>query len=282
MVTSEYENRIRRAHRLATLQTSAKPALVFYTCLAEFHKGLYAQLAAMPLSERPLSSGDLRSELDLASLLQHFPEFLSVSQLNAPEQVVEAARQTALEGPAAWITLLTEYWSVAGRPAEDSGVFSGEPEPGSDALAEFIARAFLQPYAEFLSRNRQASESVETGAGCPVCGSAPMIVVLRDSGPVTVVRALVCSLCLHEWRSNGQQRCLHCDQPDAKVSNHFFDEMAPVFVEACDACRTYLPCVDMKKAREAVPVVDDIAAVEPTRWAQEHNYRRACANVLGT
>jgi FdhE protein len=277
IVTPDYDSRIRRAHRLATLQTSAKPALLFYACLAEFQKGLYVQLNSAPLSEtRPLGD-DFRSELDLASLLQLFPEFLSMVHRHGPEPAAQMARQTALEGPATWISLLTEYWTVAGRPAEAGALFSRETAAGSDALAEFIARAFLQPYAEFLSHRRHNPGPMESAPECPVCASGPMLVVIRNTE-----RELLCSLCLHEWKA-GVERCIHCgDEQDAKVSRHFFDGMAHVSLEACDRCRIYLPCIDLSKEREAIPEVDDIGAVELRRWAHERGYRRACANILGT
>jgi hypothetical protein len=278
MFTPDYDGRVRRAHRLARLQMSAKPALLLYACLAEFHRGLYAKLTTTPPSDHNALSANFRSQLDLASVLHQFPEFLSILQRNGSEPMVEAARLMAVEGPAAWITVLTEYWGVAGRSAGDGAPFSVEPAPGADALVEFIARAFLQPYAEFLSRHRDAPESMGTEVGCPVCGSAPMLAVLRG---MEGKRNLACSLCLHEWNS-GVEQCFHCGaRRDEKVSRHFFDEMAHVSLETCDSCRTYLPCIDTSKEREAIPEVDDIAAVELQRWAEEHNYRRACANVLG-
>jgi hypothetical protein len=272
----DYDARIRRAHRLATLQTSAKPALLFYTCLAEFHKGLYAQLSSAPISETHASNGDFRSELDLASLLQHFPDFLSAVHRHGPGPAAQAARQLVLEGPATWIALLTEYWAVAGRPPEPGALFSEETIPGSDALAEFIARAFLRPYAEFLSHHRQNPGPTVDASGCPVCSSATMLAVLHDNG-----RGLICSLCLHEWK-DPEERCIQCgDDQDAKFSRHFFGGMAHVSLKACDKCRTYLPCVDLSKEREAIPEVDDIGAVDLRRWAHENRYRRACANLLG-
>jgi formate dehydrogenase accessory protein FdhE len=279
MSTPDYDGRVRRAHRLARLQTPAKPALLLYACLAEFHSGLYAKLTATPPTDGKASSANFRSELDLASVLHHFPEFLSLLQRNGSDPMGEAARLMAFEGPAAWITVLTEYWGVAGRSAGDGAAFDVDPASGADAWVEFIARAFLQPYAEFLSRHREAPESMGTEVGCPVCGSAPMLAALRGTDGK---HNLACSLCLHEWR-RGVEQCFHCGaRRDAKASRHFLDEMAHVSLETCDSCRTYLPCIDTSKEREAIPEVDDIAAVELQRWAEEHNYRRACANVLGT
>jgi formate dehydrogenase maturation protein FdhE len=278
----DYDSRIHRARQLAGSQPAATQALIFYAHLAEFHKGLYERLATVRLPEVRVSSGDFRSELDLASLLLHFPELLSVLQRVGPVGVAETAREMALHGPAVWITVLTSYWEVAGKPTEGFSVIEGQPA-SSDRLTEFIARAFLQPYAEFLSRRRTAVEPVvaETYSICPICGSAPMLVVLRGDG-ADEKYGLQCSLCLHEWETK-RGYCLHCgEDTQGQLAKHFVDNIAHVSLEGCDNCMTYLSAVHLAREREAIPVVDDISGLALSRWAREHGYRRWCSNLLGT
>jgi formate dehydrogenase maturation protein FdhE len=53
-------------------------------------------------------------------------------------------------------------------------------------------------------------------------------------------------------------------------------------VEACDTCKVYVRTIDLTKDGNAVPVVDDLAAIPLTLWAHEHGYTRLHPNLLGT
>ncbi len=53
-------------------------------------------------------------------------------------------------------------------------------------------------------------------------------------------------------------------------------------VETCESCKHYLPTVDLTKDGNAIPLVDDLAAIPLTLWAKEHGYRRIQGNFLGT
>jgi hypothetical protein len=110
-----YDARIRRAQHLAAIHPFASEVMKFYQHLALFQQRLYNRL--MPSTNQhptPAVASDFRSNLDLAQLLQHFPELLSLLQNVGPTSVAESARQFSLPGPAAWISFLTEYWTVAG------------------------------------------------------------------------------------------------------------------------------------------------------------------------
>jgi FdhE protein len=53
-------------------------------------------------------------------------------------------------------------------------------------------------------------------------------------------------------------------------------------VESCDTCKHYLRTIDLTKDGHAIPVVDDLAAVPLSLWAEEHGYTRIQGNLLGT
>src|ERR1700720_4033408 len=152
----DYDARIRRAQPPGPIPPFAAEIMAFYQHLAQFQKRLYSHLA-QPAKQNPApaSATEFRSSLDLALLLQYFPELLSVLQAVGPPPVAESARQLSLQGPAAWITFLTEYWTNAGGVTH---VGSQTPltndaaqNPAAEVLTEFILRVFLEPYAQFLS-----------------------------------------------------------------------------------------------------------------------------------
>jgi FdhE protein len=53
-------------------------------------------------------------------------------------------------------------------------------------------------------------------------------------------------------------------------------------VEACDNCKTYIKTVDLTKNGRAVPVVDELAAIPLSLWAEQNGYSKLQPNLLGT
>ncbi len=282
----DFDARIRRAQHLGASQSFAAEVMKFYERLAQFHKTLYLQLATPGIQHPiPASVADFRSKLDLALLLQHFPTFLTLLQTIGTPPVIESARQLALQGPAAWIAFLTEYWATAGSPdhlpshAVQSSLDA--PHATNEVLTEFILRAFLQPYAESLAANHAAPPPVATQTVCPLCASAPALGVLRIEGDGGK-RHLVCSLCLHEWEFR-RILCPTCGEAtEGKLPVYVAEQFPHIRVEACETCRHYLRTIDLTKDGLAVPVVDDLAAIPLTLWADQHHYTRLQANLLNT
>jgi formate dehydrogenase maturation protein FdhE len=290
----DYDARIRRAKHLAAVYPFAAEVMTFYQHLAQFQQHLYTHLAN-PVSQypSPASAADFRSNLDLALLLQHLPELLSLLQNVGPAPVAEAARQFSLQGPAAWITLLTEYWTVAGtsdhlhsqaqlsqHDVEDVAHMDAQ-RSASEALTEFILHVFLQPYAESLAANRAAPAAMATLSVCPLCNSTPLLGVLRIEGDGGK-RHLLCSLCHHEWEFR-RILCPTCgEEAENKLPVYVAEQFPHIRVEACDTCHYYLRTIDLTKDGNANPLIDDLAALPLTLWAQEHNFTRLQPNLLST
>jgi formate dehydrogenase accessory protein FdhE len=275
----DYDARIRRAQHLAVVHSFASELMKFYQHLAQFQKLLYAHLAPS-VSQHPIPAAaeDFRSNLDLAQLLQHFPELLSLLRNVGPAPVAEVARQFSLQGPAAWITFMNEYWTVAGT---SDYLRSQAQHAASETLTEFILQVFLQPYAEFLAANRVAPPQSTTVSVCPLCHSAPLLGVLRIEGDGGK-RHLLCSFCLHEWEFR-RILCPTCgEEAENKLPVYVAEQFPHIRVEACETCRHYLRTIDLTKDGHANPVVDDLAALPLTLWASEHNYVRLHPNLLST
>jgi len=158
-------------------------------------KTLRASIAASSgAKSRGALSAELRDPLDLTVLLPHFRGFLSTTEQHAPPALRKAAHEMALLPSDSWIASLEAYWQHAGKYDQQVGAF-----------AQFLARAFLQPYAEFSRSLTPQAPMVITVRVCPLCGSRPLMGVLRvegDSGK----RFLLCSFCSQEW----EFRRIHC------------------------------------------------------------------------
>jgi formate dehydrogenase accessory protein FdhE len=268
---TEYDARIRRAERLAAQHFFASEFLDFYKHIAAFQKALRANMAAASGSKsRDALGGELRSPLDLAVLLPHFRGFLSTIEQHAPPALAKAANQMSLLPSDSWIASLEAYWQHAGKYDQQVGAF-----------AQFLPRAFLQPYAEFRAVLMPQAPLVITVRVCPLCGARPLSGVLRvegDSGK----RFLLCSFCSQEW----EFRRIHCptcgEEAEAKLPVYIAEQLPHIRVEACDTCKFYLTTVDLTKDGHAIPLVDDLAAIPLSLWAHEHGYARLQPNLLGT
>jgi hypothetical protein len=278
-VGPDYDARIRRAQHLGSLYPFAAEVLAFYGHLAVFQRRLNNHLSQQDENQPNLGPNDgLRSELNLAVLLQYFPDLLALLQSVGPAPVVEAARNLALQGPAAWISFLTSYWSTGGNLKHSQSPSSERPP---DTLTEFALQAFLLPYAEFLAVNRPPPPLEATQRVCPLCNGAPLLGVLRPEGDGGK-RHLVCSFCLHEWEFR-RILCAACgEETESKLPVYIAEQFPHIRVEACDTCQFYLRTIDLTKDGYAVPLVDDIAALPLSLWASEHNYTRIRPNLLNT
>jgi formate dehydrogenase maturation protein FdhE len=279
----DYDARIRRAQHLAAKHAFASEILAFYQSLAAFQKRFYTQLPqnanhAPVNSTKP--SADFRSQLDLAVLLEHLPDLLSLLQRVGPLPVADTARQLSLQHPAAWIAVLNDYWGTAGI-APSSHTPEHQQRPASEALTEFILRVFLQPCAEFLAARRPAPPLEGAHGLCPLCNSAALLGVLRQEGDGGK-RNLVCSFCLYEWNFR-RILCPTCgEEAESKLPVYVAEQFPHIRMEACDTCHFYLRTIDLTKDGRAIPLIDDLAAIPLTLWATEHCYSRPQHNLLGT
>jgi FdhE protein len=267
----EYDARIRRAERLAAQYLFAAEFLDFYKHIAAFQKALRANIAtSSAVKSATASSVEVRAPLDLTVLLPHFRGFLSTIEQHAPPALGQAAHQMSLLPSDSWIASLEAYWQHAGKYDQQIGAF-----------AQFLARAFLQPYAEFRAALLPKPPIVMTTKICPLCGSRPLLGVLRVEGDGGK-RFLLCSFCSQEWEFR-RILCPTCgEESETKLPVYIAEQLPHIRVEACDTCKFFLTTVDLTKDGHAIPLVDDLAAIPLTLWAHENGYSRLQPNLLGT
>ena len=268
---AEYVARIHRAERLSSPHSAATEFLEFYKHVAAFQKLLRANIVAAHQAKlSSLPSRELRDELDFTVLLPHFRSYLSVIENHAPPALAESGLQFALLPSDSWIAGLEAYWSYAGVYDQQVGAF-----------AQFLPRGFLQPYAEFRAAQVPRAPQVTTPRLCPLCGSRPLLGVLHPEGDGGK-RFLLCSFCLQEWEFR-RILCPTCgEEAEDKLPVYIAEDSPHIRVEACDTCKFYLRTIDLTKDGNAIPLVDDLAAIPHTLWANEQGYSRLQPNLLGT
>jgi FdhE protein len=263
MLQSLRQRRIARAEELATQYPSASEMLRFFVPVARFQNESYS------LAEKALGNG--RQSISFvqplaAEVVERFPGFLSLVEGIGPGPVVAAARELRSQTANYQRELLSAFWTNTGA---DRG----------DGNKEFFARAFLQPYAEFVRERVGKQQAGPTPCLCPFCSRKPGVGVLRPLGDGGQ-RSLVCSFCLGEWEFR-RIVCPGCGEENhAKLPVYTAEEFKYVRVECCDTCRNYIKTVDLTRNGLADPVVDEMASIPLDLWAQKQGYTKLQVNLM--
>ena len=270
-----YRARIERARLLASRHAFAREVLLFYEVLAAFQKDLLERLPK-EWGRQPVvpPGGLIRAQLNLPILLKPFEAFLTLVESRAPGPLAAEARLVKCGGVIAWTATLEGFWKTGlqGSPSENET---------REALKEFLARAFLQPYAEFVASAMLPPALPMAVRRCPRCNSLPLLGVLRQEGDGGK-RFLYCSFCSQEWEFR-RIFCAHCgEDKEQKLPVYVAEQFPYIRVEACETCKYFLRTIDLTKDGNAIPIVDDLAAVPLSLWAQQNGYTRIQSNLLGT
>lgn len=266
-----YEARIRRAGQLTSRYPFASEVLTFYLHLVDFQKSLFEKVAgAAKPGHSTVPGGALREQIDVGFLASEMPRLLQLVEKYAPGPLIDFARSLRHASSSEFDSLLASYCEEGGK-----GRHEGEPRE------QLIARVSVQPFSEYLSSQSGAVPLATGSLVCPLCESLPVVGVLRPEGDGGK-RFLVCSFCGYEWEFR-RILCAGCGETREGQLPVFVAEQFPhIRVETCDTCRRFLRTIDLTKDGNAIPVVDDLAAIPLSLWANEHGYERIEPNLLGT
>lgn len=266
MRVSPWQQRIKRAEYLAKQYSSVAEILVFYAKVARFQEDFYRQLETVAAAPSKAGSEDQSGPPELPKLVAGFGRFLSLVEKVGPPGLAALARDLHQSPAESWSKLLDASWSVA--------------ESSSEAAEEFLARAFLQPYAELVRCRLAMKSDGYTHSLCPFCNRKPGLGVLRQQGD-GARRSLLCSFCLAEWDFR-RIICPGCgEENNAKLPVYTASDFDYIRVECCDTCHGYMKTVDLTRNGLAEPMVDEMAAAPLDLWALEHGYAKLQLNLMG-
>ena len=265
MTRPTWDQRIARAQELGEIFPFAAEMLGFYAGVARYQKALYGYIQ-QARGKALLPGNAFRDCLDTVLLLPRFPGFLDTVKELGPVPLSSLAEQIAAGKEERWQKLLREFWQ---RSAISE----------LSCTESFFARAFLQPYAEFVCERLPEPPRHGNSGTCPVCDSEPVVGVLREA-QLGARRTFICSLCAHEWEF-PRAVCPGCgeDRNDA-LAVYTSEQFEHLRLEACETCRTCIKTVDLTKNGLAIPVVDELASLPLTLWAQEHGYTKLQSNLM--
>jgi hypothetical protein len=270
--------RQRRAGQLRDRLSYAAEVLGLYQRLLDVQAPAYAAA----LADRPAAA-------DLASY---------VARRSAPAVVAA----TAAGGPAS-LASAAGPWLRERAAADVARWLDGGPLASVDA---FFARAAAAPVLEALlhcgalpaggvagAAGPDAAGPDVTGPGavgigavgtCPRCGGLPQVAFTADAGDalLTAPRQLLCARCSATWPWPRLQ-CAACgESATARLESFAAAEQLPhLRADACRTCHSYLVHVDLRRDRDAVPEVDELAAVPLDLHVQEQGLRKIIPNVFG-
>ena len=281
-----------RAIQLLGQTPHAEEILTFYVELTEVQEGVADQVPVtdwtglvrseeLELTDEDVlpNDGDLPGEgefpwlrvdrLPLDGLALPFRDFLS--------KVAEFGTETVKVGARA---LLSQSDGERLEPIRVALAAWGRRTATKD-VDDFYPRAFLEPVITSIAQADSVQPTHWTQDFCFVCGGPPQVATIRDLPDAVGHRSLTCSMCATEWRFQ-RLTCPHCGETEAdKLPVHTAESIAHVRVDACMTCSRYIKTVDLRKKGDAVPVVEEVAAVELDIWAKEQGLTKLRANVLG-
>jgi FdhE protein len=296
--------RAARARLLAGRYPASREALLFYAEIAELQGRLAAGLPSNPAAGRgfaldvllpgrqPLAGlvsekgpEKLREQArryDEAACRESLRAYFTCEDTTSPRSFF--ARVLLQPAMFAW-TIQVDEGRVErfSAPAKDgdskelrrTASAAEEAVPDSPVLESAARRA-----AELLAGIPLPEEPSRPSARCPRCDHAPQAGCLRPQGDGMAL-TLVCSLCVHAWLF-PRVRCPACGSDDHhKISFYATPEFAHIEVQVCDGCQAYLHLVDLAKDKNAIPDVDELAALPLDVWAIEKGYRKVHPNLAG-
>lgn len=159
-------------------------------------------------------------------------------------------------------------------------------------MAEWLAGGDLPPVERYVARACLTAPIAAVGwtgtpstKHCPRCGGLPQLSVRAAADPlVSAPRQLVCERCGQGW-SYTRSACPFCGESEGAKRTMYAEDGSALYphlsVEACQSCERYLIDVNLGRDRDAVPDVDELAALPLGLYAADRGLTKITPNLLG-
>jgi formate dehydrogenase accessory protein FdhE len=259
-IVTEFERRAARAELIARATPAAEQPLRFAAGLYRVQGRIAAALEAAH-GEEPLTGhldGDWDRLVGLSSVMRYAVE-------EGPEALAEQALARERDLPSTARTRLLVYWAGDHSSTED-----------------YLSRAILRPYVEFLREVNVAPDRVHRRGQCPFCGGLPWIAARREGSVMEGARRMLgCALCGGEWLF-GRILCPACFEEDPdKLPSFQSDKHPSVRIEACETCHRYVKSLDLSEDARPIPEVDDLVSISMDLWATDQGFTRIEPGLAG-
>jgi FdhE protein len=188
---------------------------------------------------------------------------------------------TVAAGPDQLVRSVTARFDTADFGTLVAGWLADEDQPPVD---RYLARASCGPVLEAVPGLLTRPAPAGNDRRCPSCGGAPGLSCFGASREalVTAPRQLLCSRCAGAW-IYPRMICASCGETDTSRLPIYSDpdRFPHLRIDGCQSCRRYLVTVDLPKDPEAVPVVDEIAAIPLALYAQDRGMTKVVPNLMG-
>ena len=262
MSGNQRQKRVARARELASENPATADVLKLFVEIMSFGDGVQVLLEQTMKQKRRGFGDPIGPEI-----AAKFPEFLKMIAAKGPKPIAEEAEKGGKLSDREREEWLNAFWT---RPETSSALI---------AQQSFLARAFLQSYAELVRERSGKQLGSWTPRVCPFCLHKPGSGVLRPLGDGGQ-RFLVCSFCSGEWEFR-RILCAGCgEENELKLPVYAAQEFDHVRVECCDSCRCYIKTVDLTRNGLADPMVDEIASIPLDLWAQGRGYTKLQTNLM--
>lgn len=260
-IVSEFDRRAARAELLAREAPAAEDPLRFAAGLYRVQSRVAGGIEAAD-SEEPFTG---KADDDADRLLDAVSSVIRYAAEEGPDLLSEQARARQKDLPSTARTRLLVYWAADSSAAED-----------------YLSRAILRPYVEFLRAVNRTPDRVHGRGKCPFCGGDPWISARRDASVMEGARRMLgCALCGGEWLF-GRILCPACFEGDPAKLPSFQSEKHPaVRIEACETCRRYVKSLDLSEDARPIPEVDDLVSLSMDLWAVESGFTRIEPGLAG-
>ncbi|MCK2127365.1 formate dehydrogenase accessory protein FdhE [Thauera aromatica] len=172
------------------------------------------------------------------------------------------------------VTSAEELDKLAGK------LLDGEPDRDDMPRLPYVAAA-IQVVLTSIASQLDAAELplMEAHSTCPVCGSLPVVSVIRNEGPVAGLRYVHCTLCNTEWHV-PHATCVTCGDSE-KVTLHEIDgDDGIARAESCGACDSYTKLIVQGRNVRIDPIADNLASVALDMLVDDAGFVRSGPNYL--